>query len=394
MSNILSEQQLASFSNDLRFFEVLLFNAFDATYAEQVQKYLNQPFSSAPSAPLKDFSDQHNFQVGLEQYFYQLNESTPFVSSNPLVFSDVHQFLDILSKDFSQSPLYPLLYTSVLQNFAKVVKQKYNWSLLDITQQENLDISLIKEGIKQAFSLPFSVPYDKSTFSTNLFGFGLLCLNNTSHTYRKKGEQTQISLFNEEETLDIAKTLFKYHPTFIFSVRHFGSFPDLSGSNFLPFFSKVWDITGNNLLDTISSSAFTPYFDLLEKTTYESESDDIEDNFYLKTFISYALQGNTEQVIDKLKQLQFILSKNDDYFYSEDTSSNHETLVANKIKDENLSLDDYRIFFTNKLHIDIFCNSNQKNALTFVENSIREIQLTSEINKIEKKSSQVKKGKI
>lgn len=309
--------------------------------------------------------------------FYELTE----ISNSKQYTLDV---LDYLKEHFYYDKNYNMIYAVFAQTIAKSIPNDTSWSLLNI-EDWGFDKNIIKEGIKDLLSFNFLVDEENINPNQKLFSIALLLLTNVNNAQRRHylPPEKWKSLFNEEESLDIASVMFKYHPSIILSNYNFCNFQNFEDTDrFDNFFSKVWNITNNTLEDLILRSPFTPFFHMNSLT---------DSDMYDKILHSCLKPEN----LSRLKELDFILKQDEEFFYESNQSfslQENESFNPQDCIDNNRTL--HRKFFKHYVHEDIFLNDQLKKSL-FVSSALHEIELCKilakhSVQKVDAKHKRVK----
>ena len=331
--------------------------------------------------------------------FFFENQSSTLSFDNYL--SDSQILLDYINNKFSNNPNYNMLYTCFAQsvfkgmpgvreftidNITHTVKRR-KWSLVDATNY-GFDKNIIKQGIKDLFSFNFLTTPENINPVQTLFSIGNLILTNINEAQRNNyfPDNEFNSLFDKEESLDIAATVFKYHPSFILSVYNFGAFQNFEDDKkFIPFFSEVWKRADNTLEDIILSSSFTSFIQPLSKKI---------DNMYEENFekiFSYCLLPENRQ---RLKELNELLKKDDESFYEMNQSFSLTTIYEFTLKEHiDISRSGHRLFFNKHVNSEIFTENKMQKSLT-VSSTLHELELSEILATKEEKTQLSHRTKI
>lgn len=352
-----------------------LSNAYDRTYPCSDNKARNK---------LDFFFEDHSSVVSIEEYLSDCKECLNYINTK---FS-THPNYNMLYAYFTQSVFkgMPEIRYLTVDNFTESVQRK-KWSIVDAPYY-GFDKKIIKQGIKDLFSFNFLTKPENINPVQTLFSIGHLIITNINNSYRNIHipENEFQSLFTKEESLDIASTIFKYHPSFILSIHNFGAFQNFEDEKkFISFFSEVWKRTGNTIEDINLSSSFTSFFNPLSKTLDTVNKDNFERIF------SYCLLPENRS---KLIELNELLKRNEEFFYDTDQSFSLTTIYEFNLKNHSdSSKSGHRLFFNKHVHSEIFTEDQTKKSL-HVSSLLHELELSEILVSKDNKTQTSNRAKI
>ena len=319
---------------------------------------------------LTNFFDEQGDRLTTEQYIEESQKVLSYINSA-----------------LKDSPSYNMVYSSFTQIFFKGLKQDKRWSIIN-APDFGFDKNIIKEGIKDFFSLNFSVDPQHINPTFSLFSSGHLLLTNVNNAQRKTflEEHEFKSLFNKEESLDIATVVFKYHPSFILSLHNFCAFQNLENkTRFVDFMSEVWNRNNNSLEDIQLTSSFTTFYSPIHNS-YNNKEEEL-----FEKITDFCLKPNNKKYLIELNQL---LQQPDEFFYKNNENFSFSVAQDFNVKDH---IDDtrtgHRLFFHEHRNSEIFSQDKEK-KFSKISSLLREIELHTILDKKSLSNNTHKKVKI